>query len=69
MIGKVKWYNPVKGFGLIRTKIDREKADVFVYYTEIKDEGRTQLKEDDSVEFDLAYKYETPVAINVYTVK
>lgn len=49
--GKVKWFNPRKGYGFIGTTDGR---DVFVHYSSIASEGFKTLKEGDSVLFEVA---------------
>ncbi len=49
--GKVKWFNPRKGYGFIGTTDGR---DVFVHYSSIASEGFKTLNEGDSVLFDVA---------------
>lgn len=50
MQGKVKWFNPEKGFGFI----DRgEGKDIFVHYSQILEEGYKSLNEGEEVEFEL----------------
>lgn len=50
MIGKVKWFNNVKGFGFISQE---NEEDIFIHYSNIiKDKYRT-LKDGQLVEFDL----------------
>lgn len=49
--GKVKWFNPEKGYGFITTEGVDE--DLFVHYSEIQMEGFRTLKEDEVVEFDI----------------
>ena len=49
--GKVKWFNPIKGFGFIE-RDDKEK-DVFVHISEVKAAG-IKLQEGNKVEFELA---------------
>jgi CspA family cold shock protein len=48
--GKVKWFNPRKGYGFIGTADGR---DVFVHYSSITSEGFKTLDEGDSVLFDV----------------
>ena len=49
--GKVKWFNPVKGFGFIERE-DQEK-DVFIHISEVKAAG-IKLQEGNKVQFELA---------------
>ena len=48
--GKVKWFDPKKGYGFI---IGDEGQDVFVHYTSIAGEGFRVLKDGDTVNYDL----------------
>jgi len=48
--GKVKWFNPKKGYGFIATD---DGQDVFVHYANISSEGFKTLKEGDVVSFDI----------------
>lgn len=49
--GKVKWFNPEKGFGFINR--GDEKIDIFVHYSQINDTGYKTLAEGEIVEFEL----------------
>ncbi len=49
--GKVKWFNPAKGFGFIERE-DKEK-DVFVHISAVKESGISKLYDNDKVEFEL----------------
>ena len=62
--GTVKWFSNQKGYGFIETK-DR---DVFVHYSEIKDEGYKTLKKGDKVEFDIATTDKGDQAKNVVKI-
>ncbi len=47
--GKVKWFNPKRGYGFI----EREgETDVFVHFSAIQEEGYKTLHEGDEVEFE-----------------
>ncbi len=48
--GKVKWFNPRKGYGFIGTDDGR---DVFVHYSSIAGDGFKTLDEGDTVQFDV----------------
>ena len=48
MKGKIKWYNPRKGFGFI---IGEDGKDIFVHQTDILTD--VSLNEDDSVEYEI----------------
>lgn len=48
--GKVKWFNPRKGYGFIATTDGR---DIFVHYSSISGDGYKTLAEGDSVTFDI----------------
>ena len=48
--GKVKWFDPKKGFGFI---IGDEGKDVFVHYTSIVGEGFKVLRDGESVDYEL----------------
>ncbi len=48
--GTVKWFSDKKGFGFI---VDEQGRDVFVHYTEIKEDGFRSLKEGEKVDYEL----------------
>ncbi len=48
--GTVKWFNKAKGYGFIETP---GRADVFVHFTAIQMDGYRELKDGQTVEFDL----------------
>ena len=60
--GKVKWFNPRKGYGFIGTPDGR---DVFVHYGDIATEGFKTLDEGDAVSFDIVEGEKGPRATNV----
>jgi len=48
--GKVKWFDPKKGYGFI---IGDQGQDVFVHYTSILGEGFRALKDGEMVSYEL----------------
>ena len=63
--GKVKWFNPTKGFGFIERK-DKEK-DVFVHVSAVRDAGLNGLDEGQSLTFDVEDGPKGPSAVNLKT--
>jgi CspA family cold shock protein len=49
--GKVKWFNAAKGYGFIEQE---GGEDVFVHYSQIREEGFKTLNEGQDVEFEVA---------------
>ena len=49
-IGKVKWFDPKKGYGFI---IGEENQDVFVHYTSILGDGFRALKDGETVNYEV----------------
>ena len=64
--GKVKWFNPTKGFGFIERE-DKEK-DAFVHITAVKAAGIKTLEENDKLEFTLEDGPKGPSAVNLKKV-
>ena len=60
MNGKIKWYNPHKGFGFIEVE---DGKDIFVHNTQVP-EG-TYLNDGDSVSFDVEEGEKGPQAVNL----
>jgi len=48
--GKVKWFDPQKGFGFIEMD---EGKDIFVHHSEIQGTGYKSLDEGQAVEFEI----------------
>jgi CspA family cold shock protein len=48
--GKVKWFNPDKGYGFISRD---DGDDLFVHWSEIQTDGYKTLEEDALVEFEI----------------
>ncbi len=60
--GKVLWFNPSKGFGVILTE---SGESLFVHYSSIKGEGYKSLNAGQEVEFDLYEEDQRRLAKNV----
>ena len=60
--GKVKWFNPTKGYGFIE-RDDKEK-DVFVHSSAAK-AASLELNEGDALTFDVESGEKGPSAINL----
>jgi len=61
--GKVKWFNPTKGFGFIERE-DKEK-DVFVHVSAVRDAGMNGLEEGQALTFDVEDGPKGPNATNL----
>ena len=61
--GKIKWFNPTKGFGFIARE-DNEK-DVFVHVSAVKAAGLKTLREGDQITFDVDIAAKGPCAVNL----
>ena len=66
MNGKVKWFNPTKGFGFIE-RGDNEK-DVFVHISAVKDAGMDGLDEGQAMTFEIEEGPKGPNATNLQKV-
>jgi CspA family cold shock protein len=62
VIGKVKWFNNIKGYGFIGRS---DGPDVFVHYTAIVGEGYRTLNEGETVEFVIVPGAKGPQAAGV----
>jgi CspA family cold shock protein len=61
--GKVKWFNPTKGFGFIERE-DKDK-DVFVHVSAVRAAGLDQLNDGEEISFDVEDGPKGPNATNL----
>ena len=66
MKGKVKWFNPAKGYGFIGRE---DGTDVFVHFSAIQSEGYKNLQEGEDVEFEIEQGPKGPQAARVIPVR
>ena len=52
LTGKVKWFNPQKGYGFITP--DDGKKDIFIHISALEKSGINTLNENDKVSYDEA---------------
>ena len=64
--GTVKWFNAKKGYGFIN---DAEGTDIFVHFSAIVMDGFKELKDGETVQYDLIQGERGPQAINVSRIK
>ena len=61
--GKIKWFNPAKGYGFIEN--DGGGKDVFVHINALEASGIDTLNEGDAVSFDIGENKGKENAINI----
>ena len=61
--GKIKWFNPTKGYGFIERE-DKEK-DVFVHASAVRDAGLKYLNEGDELTFEVEDGDKGPSAVKL----
>lgn len=66
MEGKVKMFNPAKGFGFIAMK---DGKDIFAHYSQIEMDGYKTLNEGETVMFDILETERGSQAQNIRVVK
>ena len=64
--GTVKWFNAKKGYGFIS---DADGNDVFVHFSALQMEGFKELKDGETVMFDVIEGEKGPQAANVVRVE
>ena len=60
--GKIKWFNPAKGYGFIEQEGNN---DVFLHVSALEEAGIDTLKEGDEIEFEIGDNKGKENAINV----
>ena len=64
--GKVKWFNPTKGFGFIER--ENNEKDVFVHISAVKDAGMDGLDEGQEMTFEIEEGPKGPNAVNLQKI-
>ena len=64
-IGKIKWFNPTKGYGFIENEGSK---DVFLHVSALEKAGIDTLKEGEEIEFEIAENRGKENAINIKKV-
>jgi len=60
--GKIKWFNPAKGYGFIENE---GRKDVFLHVSALEEAGIKTLKEGEEIEFEIGDNKGKENAINV----
>jgi CspA family cold shock protein len=63
--GKIKWFNPTKGYGFIEQEGSK---DVFLHVSALEEAGISTLKEGEEIEFEIGENKGKENAINVKKV-
>jgi CspA family cold shock protein len=64
-IGKIKWFNPTKGYGFIEQEGNK---DVFLHVSALEEAGIETLKEGEEIEFEIGENKGKQNAINIKKV-
>ena len=64
--GKIKWFNPTKGYGFIEN--DAGGKDVFLHVSALEQAGIDTLEEGDAVSFDIGEDRGKENAINIQKI-
>ena len=63
--GKIKWFNPAKGYGFI----EQEDKDVFLHVSALEKAGIDTLTEGEEIEFEIGENRGKENAINIKKVE
>ena len=64
--GKIKWFNPTKGYGFIEN--DAGGKDIFLHVSALEEAGIDTIEEGQSVSFDIGENRGKENAINIKKV-
>ena len=64
-IGKIKWFNPTKGYGFIEQEGSK---DVFLHVSALEEAGISTLKEGEEIEFEIGENKGKENAVNIKKV-
>ena len=65
--GKVKWFNPTKGYGFIAP--ENGEKDVFVHISAVKAAGLGTLEENQAVSFEVSEERGKESAVNITIIE
>jgi len=60
--GKIKWFNPTKGYGFIEQEGSK---DVFLHVSALEEAGIETLKEGEAIEFEIGENKGKENAVNI----
>tara|TARA_R110000824_G_scaffold286182_1_gene474346 strand:+ start:161 stop:361 length:201 start_codon:yes stop_codon:yes gene_type:complete len=63
--GKIKWFNPTKGYGFIEQEGTK---DVFLHVSALEEAGISTLQEGEKIEFEIGDNKGKDTAINIKKV-
>ena len=63
--GKIKWFNPTKGYGFIEQEGSK---DVFLHVSALEEAGISTLKEGEEIEFEIGENKGKENAVNIKKV-
>jgi len=61
--GKIKWFNPRKGYGFIQN--EKEGKDIFLHVSALEEAGIETLQEGEAVSFEIGENKGKDTAINI----
>ena len=61
--GKIKWFNPTKGYGFIET--GEQGKDLFLHISALQEAKIDQITEGESVSYEVGENKGKPIAINI----